>query len=69
MGVALASHGYKVVIVDADHGGSNLHNYLGITDPEYTFFDFYTMNKSSLHEIVLPTFTDNLFFIFWIGLS
>ena len=27
MGVALASHGHKVVIVDADLGGSNLHNY------------------------------------------
>jgi len=63
MGVALASHGHKVVIVDSDLGGSNLHNYLGINNPEYTFFDFYTMNKSSLNDIILPTSCENLFFI------
>lgn len=63
IGVALAGLGYKVVIVDTDFGGSNLHNYLGIQNPEYTFFDFYTMNKSSLVEIVLPSSIENLYFI------
>lgn len=61
--VALAGFGNKVVVVDADLGGSNLHHYLGIQNPPYTFFDFYTMNKESLSEIVLPTYIDNLSFI------
>ncbi len=63
IGVALAGLGHRVVLVDADLGGSNLHNYLGVNDPEYTFFDFYTLHKSTLSEIVLPTSVDNLFFI------
>ena len=63
IGVALAGLGYRVVLVDADLGGSNLHNYLGVSDPEYTFFDFYTLQKSTLSEIILPTAVDNLFFI------
>lgn len=63
IGVALAGLGHRVVIVDADLGGSNLHNYLGIRDPQYTFFDFYTLQKSTLSEIVLPTTVENLFFI------
>jgi len=63
IGVALAGLGHRVVIVDTDLGGSNLHNYLGIQEPEYTFFDYYTMNKSHLSEIVLPTSIENLNFI------
>ncbi|HHM23452.1 MAG TPA: DUF4339 domain-containing protein [Bacteroidetes bacterium] len=63
MGVTLASMGKKVILVDADLGGANLHSYLGIDDPRYTFYDFYTGKKDSLEEIVLETPIENLFFI------
>jgi len=63
MGVALAGMGKKVIIVDADLGGANLHNYLGINDPPYTFFDFYTMKKASLQDILLETSIENLYMI------
>lgn len=60
LGVALASLGHKVVLVDADLGGANLHTVMGILEPEYTFFDFYTLNRESLNDIVLETNVQNL---------
>ncbi|HDL18359.1 MAG TPA: DUF4339 domain-containing protein [Bacteroidetes bacterium] len=63
IGIALAGLGRRVILVDADFGGSNLHTYLGIDNPEYSFFDYYTMNKTNLAEIVLPTGVENLSFI------
>lgn len=63
MGVALAGMGKKVIIVDADLGGANLHSYLGISNPQYTFFDFYTTKKKSLEEILLETSVENLYMI------
>ncbi|RKY88314.1 hypothetical protein DRQ15_10075 [candidate division KSB1 bacterium] len=63
LGMALASFGRRTVLVDADLGGANLHTFLGIEDPEYTFFDFYTMQKSSLNDILLDTSLENLKFI------
>lgn len=63
IGIALAGLGRKVVLVDADFGGSNLHTYLGIDNPEYSFFDYYTMHKTKLADIVLSTGVENLSFI------
>ena len=63
LGMALASFGKQVVLVDADLGGANLHIFLGVENPEFTFFDFYTMQKSSLNEILLDTPVENLKFI------
>lgn len=63
VGIFLASLGHKVVIVDADLGGANLHTFMGIDKPELTFYDFYTMKKSSLSEIMLPTQIENLYII------
>jgi flagellar biosynthesis protein FlhG len=60
IGVALASLDYKVVMVDADLGGANLHTVMGILEPEYTFFDFYTLNRESLNDIILETNVQNL---------
>ena len=55
IGVALASLKKKVVMVDADLGGANLHTVMGILEPERTFFDFYSMNVDGIEDIVLPT--------------
>jgi len=60
IGVGLASMGQEVIMVDGDLGGANLHTCMGILDPEFTFFDFYTLQKESLADIVLQTPVENL---------
>lgn len=60
IGIGLATLGYKVVIVDADLGGANLHTCMGILEPEYTFYHFYSLQKDSLSDILLDTPIDNL---------
>ena len=52
--------GHKVIMVDADLGGANLHTVMGILEPEFTFFDFYTLRRESLNDIVLETNVQNL---------
>ncbi|MCH8954191.1 DUF4339 domain-containing protein [candidate division KSB1 bacterium] len=60
IGVALSSMGSDVIIVDGDFGGANLHTCMGILEPEYTFFDFYSLQKDTLSQIVLDTPIENL---------
>ena len=60
LGVGLASLGHQVVMVDADLGGANLHTVMGVLEPAYTFFDFYTTQVDSLQDIVLETPVKNL---------
>jgi len=60
IGVGLASMGQDVILVDADFGGANLHTSLGILEPKFTFFDFYTLQKETLNEIVLQTLVNRL---------
>ncbi len=60
IGVALSSMGSDVILVDGDFGGANLHTCMGILEPEYTFFDFYSMQKDNLSQIVLDTPIENL---------
>ena len=40
IGSCLASNNKKVVLVDADLGGANLHSFLGINRPKATLTDF-----------------------------
>jgi len=60
IGVGLASMGQEIILVDGDLGGANLHTCIGIVKPELTFLDFYTLQKKSLREILIPTQIDNL---------
>ncbi len=60
IGVALASLGHEVVMVDADLGGANLHTVMGIIEPARTFFDFYSLNVDNIHDIILPTHVEGL---------
>ncbi len=55
LGVGLATLGKEVILVDADFGGANLHTCMGILEPEYTFFDYYTLQRDSLEDILLET--------------
>ncbi|MDZ7336998.1 MAG: P-loop NTPase [candidate division KSB1 bacterium] len=60
LGVGLAALGYRVVMVDADLAGANLHTCMGILEPEYTFYDFYTLRRERLEDIILDTPVANL---------
>jgi len=55
LGVVLAKSRSRVVLVDADLGGANLHTLLGIPDPELTLSDYLAHQSTSLDEIVLST--------------
>ncbi|MDZ7377618.1 MAG: P-loop NTPase, partial [candidate division KSB1 bacterium] len=60
LGVGLAALGKEVILVDADFGGANLHTCMGFLEPKYTFFDYYTMERESLEDIVLDSPINNL---------
>ncbi|MBN2411343.1 P-loop NTPase [candidate division KSB1 bacterium] len=60
LGIGLAALDYNVVAIDADFGGANLHTCMGILDPEYSFYHFYTMQRESLQDIMLDTPIQNL---------
>ncbi len=55
LGIALASMGDEVILVDADFGGANLHTCLGLLEPRFTLFDYFSLQKQSLGDIVLST--------------
>ncbi|AFE11073.1 MinD/ParA family protein [Corallococcus sp. CA054B] len=55
LGVALAQAGQKVLLVDADLGGANLHTCLGVGPPESTLSDFLRRGKANLEEVMVGT--------------
>ncbi|MBW2035113.1 MAG: AAA family ATPase [Deltaproteobacteria bacterium] len=59
MGNYLASKGKKVVLIDADFGGANLHTFLGISKPKVTLTDFFD-NKLPLNELIVDSSIPNL---------
>ncbi len=56
----LAGLGARVVLVDADLGGANLHILFGIRYPLYTLGDFITRQVENLEDVLLPTPIENL---------
>lgn len=63
MGIALAESGQKTIVVDADFGGANLHQALGIPSPPVTIRDFLTKKHTDLNTLLLETFVPNLFLL------
>lgn len=55
LAIALAQKGQRVVLVDADLGGANLHTCLGIAQPKTTLSDYVERRVSRLEEIRMPT--------------
>lgn len=55
LGIALAQAGMKVLLVDADLGGANLHTCLGVGQPSATLSDFVRSNKVQIEDIIIPT--------------
>jgi len=60
LGSRLAKMGKKVIIIDADLGGANLHTLLGIRYPEHTLNDFLKRRIDNLNEVCIETPIDNL---------
>ena len=55
VGWQLARMGRRVVLVDADLGGANLHTCLGLPTPERTLGDFIQRRVSSIEEVLTDT--------------
>ncbi len=63
LGVVLAKRRQRVVVVDADLGGANLHTLFGMPDPELTLSDYIDRRVTSLDDIVLATSIPGLFLV------
>ncbi len=60
LGICLARSGRRVVLVDADLGGANLHTCLGLPEPKVTLSDFVLRRVKAIDEIVIRTNVPNL---------
>ncbi|MBN2442272.1 MAG: P-loop NTPase [Spirochaetales bacterium] len=63
LGVALARRGKKVILIDLDLGGANLHTCLGIRNDKSGIGDFIYKRVHALTEIMYPTPIPGLYFI------
>jgi len=60
MGICLSKLGIRVILIDADLGGANLHTLLGISPPALSLSDFIKKRVSHLSEVLIPTPIPNL---------
>jgi flagellar biosynthesis protein FlhG len=60
LALLLARHGKRVLLLDADLGGANLHTMLGVDNPTPTLTDFLTRQVADLSSTVVPTPFENL---------
>jgi flagellar biosynthesis protein FlhG len=60
IGVGLAMLGYRVILVDGDLGGANLHTCLNIRRPAYSLSDFLSNRVPTLEDVLLDTPNHNL---------
>lgn len=58
--ICLALMGYKVITVDLDLGGANMHTCLGLPIPEKTLSDYVSKKVKDMDELVTPTPIKNL---------
>jgi len=63
IGVLLAKEGKRVVLMDLDLGGANLHTCLGVTDLDRGVSDFLMRRYEELEEALVPTQVPNLFLL------
>jgi flagellar biosynthesis protein FlhG len=55
LGICLARMGKKVILIDGDLGGANLHTLMGVRFPDRTLEDFLLRKVSRLEDIVIQT--------------
>ena len=60
LGICLARRGRRVVLIDADLGGANLHTALGLSVPKVGLGDFISRRVSSIDDVILETGVPNL---------
>ena len=60
LGVGLALLGYKVILVDGDLGGADLHLFFDHVSPPRSLSTFLTREVDSLQDLLLPTPNENL---------
>ena len=60
IGICLSKLGVRVILIDADLGGANLHTFFGISPPALSLSDFIKKRVSYLHEVLIPTAIPNL---------
>ncbi len=58
--ICLALMGYKVVAVDLDLGGANLHTCLGLPIPELTLSDYISKKVAKFEDLLVRTPISNL---------
>ena len=63
LGIALANAGKKVICIDLDLGGSNLHSIFGMTHSGIGFGDFLYQPGTDINDILTTTFHKNLHII------
>ncbi len=55
LGISLARLGQRIVVVDADLGGANLHTLMGVRYPSHTLEDFLLKRVHRLEDIIIET--------------
>jgi len=60
LGICLSRLGIRVILIDADLGGANLHTVLGISPPSLSLSDFIKKRVPHLQDVLIPTPTPNL---------
>lgn len=60
LSICLALMGMKVVAIDMDLGGANLHTCLGVNVPSKTLSDYFTKPNTKLADLITPTPLANL---------
>lgn len=55
LGITLAQMGKRIILIDADLGGANLHTLMGVRYPAYTLEDFILKHVERLEDIVIET--------------
>jgi flagellar biosynthesis protein FlhG len=60
LGICLAHMGKRVILIDGDLGGANLHTLVGVRYPQVTLEDFLMRKVSSLEDIIIKTQFDGI---------
>ncbi len=60
LGICLASLNKKVILIDADLGGANLHTLVGVRFPKITMDHFLQRKTPRLEDTIIETSIDNI---------